>query len=160
MTQELAGNLIIQDGKVLLLYRDSKPEVSGSTETQESFAEDKEQEESQRSQEESCSTNNPEGWWEMPGGKVGKNESPTEAAVRKVKEDIGVKASLEKPFYSGEFQKDDRIFLWHCYKASIEGEPEIKEEKFERLEWFKASELDDIELAPSIEMILPALRKI
>jgi mutator protein MutT len=125
MTQELAGNLIVEEGKILLLYRED------------------------------------ERHWKLPGGKVEENESPTEAAVREAKEEIGVKASLEKPFYSGEFQKDDKIFLWHCYQASIdEGEPEVQEDKFERLEWFEASELDDLELASNIEMILPALRKI
>lgn len=143
MTQELAGNLILKDRKILLLYRKD------------------------------------ESHWEVPGGKVEEDESPTEAAVREAKEEIGVKASLEKPFYSGEFQKDNEIFLWHCYKASIEGGPEVQdadcscgesacssnpeeccEDKFEKLEWFKPSELDDLELAPNIEMILPALRKI
>jgi 8-oxo-dGTP diphosphatase len=124
MTQELAGNLIILDGKVLLLYRKDEEH------------------------------------WEVPGGKVEEDESPTRAAVREAEEEIGVEPSLEKPFYSGEFQHNDQIFLWHCYKASIEGEPEIKEDKFEKLKWFKASELDGLELAPNIELILPALRKI
>jgi mutator protein MutT len=124
MTQELAGNLIVKDGKILLLYRKDEKH------------------------------------WEVPGGKVEENESPTETAVREAKEEISIKASLEKPFYSGEFQKDDEIFLWHCYQASINGEPELQEEKFEKLEWFKASELDDLDLAPNIRMILPALRKI
>lgn len=124
-TEELAGNLVVQDGKVLLLYRSDEEH------------------------------------WEVPGGKVEEGESPTEAAVREAKEEIGVDVSLEKPFYSGEFQHDDQIFLWHCYQASIdEGEPEVKEDKFEKLEWFKAWELDDLELASNIEMILPALRKI
>jgi mutator protein MutT len=125
MTQELAGNLIVQDGRVLLLYRSDEEH------------------------------------WEVPGGKVEEGENPTEAAVREAKEEIGVDVSLEKPFYSGEFQHNNIIFLWHCYQASIdEGEPEVKKDKFEKLEWFKASELDDLELASNIEMILPALRKI
>ncbi|MFB6175340.1 MAG: NUDIX domain-containing protein [Candidatus Nanohalobium sp.] len=124
MTTELAGNLMLRDRKILLLYREDEQH------------------------------------WEVPGGKVEENESPTEAAVREAEEEIGVKASLEKPFYSGEFQHNDEIFLWHCYRASIEGEPEIKEDRFEKLEWFEASELDDLELAPNIQMILPALRKL
>ncbi len=125
MTQELAENLIVQDGRVLLLYRSDEEH------------------------------------WEVPGGKVEEGENPTEAAVREANEEIGVDVSLEKPFYSGEFQHNNSIFLWHCYQASIdEGEPEVKEDKFEKLGWFKASELDDLELASNIEMILPALRKI
>lgn len=124
MSKEIAGNLILKEKKILLLYQKDEQH------------------------------------WEVPCGKVEENESPTETAVREAKEKIGVKASLEKPFYSGEFQKDEEIFLWHCYKASIQGEPEIREEKFEELRWVEPSELDELDLAPNIEMILPALRKL
>jgi 8-oxo-dGTP diphosphatase len=99
--------------------------------------------------------------WEVPGGKVEDGESPTDAAEREATEEIGVAVSLEKPFYTGEFQHDGEIFVWHAYLAEIEeGEPEIQEDKFKKLEWFKGSELDELELAPNLEMILPALRKL
>ena len=122
---ELVGNLIVRDGKILLLYREDKEH------------------------------------WEVPGGKVEEGESPTEAAVREAEEEIGAEVSLEKPFYTGEFQHEGEIFLWNGYIAEIESsEPEIQEHKFSKLEWFEGSELDDLELAPNLEMILPALRKI
>lgn len=125
MVTELAGNLIIEDGKIMLLYREN------------------------------------EGHWEVPGGKVEEDESPTEAAIREAKEEIGVKVDLQKPFYSGEFQHDDEIFLWHGYIAEVkEGKPESQEDKFEKLEWFDGSELDELELASNLEMILPSLREL
>ncbi len=101
-----------------------------------------------------------ESWWEVPGGKVEEDESPTKAAAREVTEEIGVEAELKRPVYTGEFQKDGNIYSWNAYLASIEGKPEIQEEKFQKLEWFKGDELDTIELAPNLEMILPALRRI
>ena len=123
MITELAGNLIIENGKVLLLYREDSEH------------------------------------WEVPGGKVENDENPTEAAVREAREEIGVDVELRKPFYSGEFQHEDQICLWHGYLAEIvDGEPEIQEKKFGKLGWFEASELDDLELAPNIRLILPALR--
>ncbi|WEL23830.1 NUDIX hydrolase [Candidatus Nanohalovita haloferacivicina] len=121
---ELAGNLIIRDGKILLLYRED------------------------------------EGHWEVPGGKVEEEESPIDAAVREAREEIGVEVELKKPFYSGEFQKDGQMFLWHGYIADTDGEPEIQEEKFGELEWVDPLELDDMEIAPNLEMVLPALRRI
>lgn len=122
---ELAGSLIIKNGKILLLYR------------------------------------NDEEHWEVPGGKVEENESPTEAAVREAEEEIGVEISLQKPFYTGEFQHNGEMFMWNGYVAEIEeGEPRVQEDKFDRVEWFEGSELDGIELAPNLEMILPALRKL
>jgi mutator protein MutT len=124
MTVELAGNLIIEEDRILLLYREG------------------------------------EGHWEVPGGKIEEGESPTEAAIREAKEEIGVEVNLQKPFYSGEFQHNGEIFLWHGYIADIEGEPELKDEKFEKMEWFESQELDDLNLAPNLKMVLPALRKL
>jgi 8-oxo-dGTP diphosphatase len=123
--KELAGSLIIRDGKILLLYREDEEH------------------------------------WEVPGGKVEGGESPTEAAVREAEEEIGVEAELKKPFYSGEFQYDGEMFLWHGYISEIgDQEPELQEEKFSEINWFYPTKLDGIELAPNLEMILPALRKI
>lgn len=125
MTTELAGNLIIESEKILLLYRKD------------------------------------EGHWEVPGGKVEEDENPTQAAVRKAKEEINIEVELQKPFYSGEFQHNNEIFLWHGYIAEFNnGEPELNEDKFEKLGWFRGQELDEMDLAPNLNMILPALRKL
>lgn len=125
MVTELAGNLIIEDGEILLLYRDDDEH------------------------------------WEVPGGKVEDDESPTKAAIREAREEISVEVKLEKPFYSGEFQHDGSIFLWHGYIASIDNEePKVQEKNFQKMKWFEGSELDEIELAPNLKMIIPALRKL
>jgi len=121
---ELAGNLLIEEGKLLLLYRKDEEH------------------------------------WEVPGGKVEEGESPTQAAVREVEEEIGVDVELEKPFYTGEFMKDGEMYLWHGYIASTEDEPDIQEEKFSELEWIDEERLDEIDLAPNLSQIEPALRKV
>ena len=96
----------------------------------------------------------------MPGGKVEKEESPTQAAVREASEEIGVEVELEKPFYTGEFQKDGNLYIWHAYLASTDEEPEIIEDVFDDMKWFTAEKLDEAGLAPNIEMIERALRKV
>jgi len=125
MVTELAGNIIVRDGSILLLYRED------------------------------------EAHWEVPGGKVEEGESPTEAAKREAEEEIGVEVELDRPFFSGEFQHRDEIFLWHAYLSEIaEGDPDVKEEKFGKVEWFRGSELEELDLAPNLEMVLPSLRNI
>lgn len=122
---ELAGNLIIEDGKIMLLHREDQDH------------------------------------WEVPGGKIEDGESPTSAAVREAQEEIGVKVELRKPFYSGEFQHNEELFLWHCYLAEIvQGEPDLEDEKSDKLKWVEPRELDEMKLAPNLKMILPGLRKI
>ncbi len=121
---ELAGNLLIEDGKLLLIYREDEQH------------------------------------WEVPGGKVEEEESPTQAAVREAKEEIGVEVELEKPFYTGEFMKDGEMFLWHGYIVSAEEEPSLEEEKFSDLEWIDEERLGELDLAPNLRQIEPALRKV
>lgn len=117
--KQLAGNVIIEEGKILLLYREDEKH------------------------------------WEVPGGKVEEDESPTQTAIREAEEEIGVKIELERPFYTGEFQHSDQIFEWNGYISSIEKRrPEIQEDKFEELKWFSREELEECEdLAPNIRMV-------
>jgi len=101
--------------------------------------------------------------WKVPGGKIKDGESPTQAAVREAKEEIGVSVELEKPFYSGEFQHGENLFEWHGYLASInDGRPEIKEvEKFDELKWFSKEDLETCDdLAPNIRMIEHGLKRL
>lgn len=98
--------------------------------------------------------------WEIPGGKVEENESPTEAAIRETKEEISIDAELEKPFYSGEFEKDGQLYLWHGYLAKTEQEPEKAEEQIEEIQYIGLEELEETDLAPNLKQIQPALRKI
>lgn len=121
---ELAGNLLVEEGEVLLIYRSDEEH------------------------------------WEVPGGKVEDDESPTQAAVREAEEEIGVEVELEKPFYTGEFMKEGEMFLWHGYIASTEENPSLQEDKFSDLEWVGKERLDELNLAPNLRQIEPALRKI
>ena len=123
---QLAGNIIIEDGKLLLLFRED------------------------------------EDHWEVPGGKVEENESPTQAAVREVEEEIGVEIELEKPFYTGEFQHNGELFEWNSYIASIkDGRPEIQESKFSELKWFSKEEFEACDdLAPNLRMVEHGLKRL
>ncbi|WP_414837960.1 NUDIX hydrolase [Candidatus Nanosalina sp. VS9-1] len=98
--------------------------------------------------------------WELPGGKVREDESPTQAAVREAQEEICIDVTLEKPFFSGEFEHDGELFLWHGYIANTGDKPELQEEKFSELKWFDAEMLDEEELAPNVRQIEPALRRV
>jgi len=47
--------------------------------------------------------------WTVPGDEIEDGETPTQASVRSAQEEIDSEISLDKPFYSGEFQKDDKL---------------------------------------------------
>lgn len=125
--KRLAGNIIIEEGKILLLHRKD------------------------------------ENHWEVPGGKVEEDESPTQAAIREAEEEIGVEIELERPFYTGEFQHNDQLFEWNSYISSIEdGRPEIREEdKFDDMKWFSLEEFEACkDLAPNLRMVEHGLKRL
>lgn len=101
-----------------------------------------------------------EEYWEIPGGKIEEDESPTKAAVRETREEVGVEAELEKPFYSGEFEKQGKLYLWHGYIAKTEEKPEKSEEQIEKIEWVGKERLEKIKLAPNLKQVEPALRNL
>jgi len=97
------------------------------------------------------------GFWRFPGGKVGGDESPTEAAVRYTEDALG-SVELEKPLYSGEYQEDGDMYLWHGYIGSLEKNLEVTESS--NLKWFGAEDLRDMDVSKGVGIIEPALRNL
>jgi len=101
--------------------------------------------------------------WTVPGDEIEDGETPTQASVRSAQEEIDSEISLDKPFYSGEFQKDDKLYEWHCYLATIkEGQPELEDsDEFPQMKWFSKEELEACDkLAPEIRMIEHGLKRL
>lgn len=105
-----------------------------------------------------------EGLWEFPGGKIEVGEKPTEAAIREMKEEVGVEieaADLEPfTFVTNDFPEVDRhavAMLFLCKKW--QGEPygaEGQNVKWESVE--KLSNMLD-ELLPNSHLIVERLEE-
>lgn len=66
--------------------------------------------------------------WEFPGGKIEAGESPQEAVIRELEEEVGIVATALHQFEKLEYQFPDRhITLWFWLVDSWEGEPWGKE---------------------------------
>lgn len=66
--------------------------------------------------------------WEFPGGKIEAGESPQEAVIRELQEEVGIVITSLQPFDKLEYQFPDRhITLWFWLVDSWEGEPWGKE---------------------------------
>src|SRR4051812_29822466 len=81
--------------------------------------------------------------WELPGGKIEKDELPEHAAIREIQEELGVEVHLTKALGNGEFADNEREFVYEWFQAEIaSGEPRICEpETFDDLDYF---ELEDM----------------
>jgi len=98
-----------------------------------------------------------DGWWTVPAGHVDANESPKEAAIRELKEEAGITATLDdltEPliyFYPADDLMHERVSLFFEVR-SYQGTPKnIETNKADRGEWFDVQALPD--------RIVPLLRR-
>ena len=94
--------------------------------------------------------------WELPGGKLEKNELPEQAVVRELKEELNIKIQIEKYIGFEEFKDNGMILKYHWYKCKIEsGIPELMEEKFDDIKYFSSNELlENKELSSNMKVLI------
>jgi len=86
--------------------------------------------------------------WEFPGGKIEAGETPEQALVRELQEEIGINAIKYQLFDTVQYAFPDRqISLWFYLVEGWEGEPWGKEGQPGR--WVKQGELVADEFPPA-----------
>ncbi len=67
--------------------------------------------------------------WEVPGGKVDEGETADEAAVRELREELGVEVDIKEPLGVAEFVDGGTPMHYSWFAATIlEGQPQIREQ--------------------------------
>jgi 8-oxo-dGTP diphosphatase len=97
--------------------------------------------------------------WELPGGKVDSDETAEAAAVREIKEELGVDVRLTKSLGNGEFQTEEKEYRYTWFQAVITaGEADLQEpETFDDLEYFEIEDLLSLALSQNMQVLLEKL---
>ena len=96
------------------------------------------------------------GRWEFPGGKVEPDESPEEALVREIAEELGCRIELTGWFPSSVLIGDTHELRVAC-AVLVEGEPVPTEH--DQVRWVGPDELDDVDWLEPDRPFLLALRE-
>lgn len=98
------------------------------------------------------------GKWEFPGGKIEKDETPQQALIREIKEELNINIKVKKFITTVEYDYPSFHLSMDCFWAEIiSGELILKEA--EAAKWLGINELNNIQWLPADIEILSIVKK-
>ena len=87
-------------------------------------------------------------WWEFPGGKMEEGETPEEALVREIREELSTEISVYEFLYTVEYDYPKFHLTMHCYLCSLLTEA-LHLNEHEAAKWLTKYELDSVTWLPA-----------
>ncbi|MBR4822248.1 MAG: (deoxy)nucleoside triphosphate pyrophosphohydrolase [Bacteroidales bacterium] len=97
-------------------------------------------------------------WWEFPGGKMEAGESPEDALVREIREELSAEISVDKFLHTVDYDYPAFHLTMHCFLCSLKGEA-LHLNEHEAARWLDADELGSVRWLPADEELLPLIAK-
>lgn len=99
-----------------------------------------------------------QGGWEFPGGKIEEGEDPVHAVIREVKEELDTEISVQKLYYTLDYDYPDFHLHMLCYLCRIQnGKLTLLEHQDAR--WLTREELDSVDWLPADIQLIEALKE-
>ena len=96
--------------------------------------------------------------WEFPGGKIEPGETPQEALVREIKEELDIEIEVKDFLETVEYDYPDFHLSMDCFFCSIRsGEMVLKEH--EAAKWLTVETLDSVDWLPADKGLVEGIRE-
>ena len=95
-------------------------------------------------------------WWEFPGGKMEAGETPEQALVREIREELDAQISIDKFLYTVDWDYPQFHLTMHCYMASLLTDA-LHLNEHEAARWLSKEEIHSVNWLPADEVLLPKI---
>lgn len=97
--------------------------------------------------------------WEFPGGKIKQNETPQQALVREIYEELDIIVEVGKLIDTVEYDYPNYHLIMYCFLCSVkEGTFVLKEH--EAAKWLTKENIDSVEWLPADKSLITRIKEI
>ena len=98
-------------------------------------------------------------WWEFPGGKIESGESPEEALLREISEELSIDISIDRRITTVDYDYPDFHLTMHCYLRHLKDDIQPHLLEHEAARWLGKSELEEVKWLPADVEVIKALNE-